>query len=446
MTDHVETRIQFGESKPEHARIKVIGVGGAGGNAVNAMVNNDVHGVEFIVVNTDVQDIENSLASRRIQIGKNVTRGLGAGSNPEIGRKAIEEDKDEVMSILSETDMVFITAGMGGGTGTGAAPVIATMAKSMGALTVAVVTKPFFYENKKRQQNADGGIEELRNAVDTLIIIPNDRILEVSDQNILAIDGFKIVDNVLLEAIRSISDLITKPGYMNQDFADLRTVMMEAGDAMIGSATGRGNNRATIAAQKALSSPLMDGISIRGASGVILNIAGSSKSVTMQELQEAAVLIQEHAGEDANVIFGVTFDESLGDEIRIIVVATGFNADAHRLKDLNRRKTVDVEQISPQPIAPQSPVNSQVAPVKAIRETMLTDKADAPPPVAPNQIPITLSGDSELPPFIKQIPDIEEASEKADTTTDEDASKKRPSPGRTHQDYDIPTFLRKSMD
>jgi cell division protein FtsZ len=319
--------IQFDNLAEQSAKIKVVGVGGAGGNALNGMIEAGLSGVEFIAVNTDSQNLENNRAPYRIQIGKNLTRGLGAGANPEIGLKAIEEDKEAIINSLSGADMVFVTCGMGGGTGTGAAPIIAEIAKDLGALTVGVVTRPFPFEGSTRMRNAETGIKEMINCIDTLIVIPNERVFSIIDRNTPAISAFKVIDSILLEATRSISDLINVHGYINLDFADIKTVMQGMGDALMGTGMATGEGRATAAAEQAISSPLLDGVSINGALGVLINITGGS-NMSLWEVNEAATVIQEAAGDRVNVIFGMVVDDSLSDELRATVIATGFNREA----------------------------------------------------------------------------------------------------------------------
>jgi cell division protein FtsZ len=305
------------------ARIKVIGIGGGGGNAVNTMIGAKLGGVDFMVANTDAQSLEASQAPVRIQLGGTVTKGLGAGANPEIGRRAALEDQEMIREYLDGSDMIFITAGMGGGTGTGGAPVLARVAREVGALTVGVVTKPFIFEGKKRMRQAEEGIEELKASVDTLIVIPNQRLLSIAAKTTTMLEAFHKADDVLLQAVRGISDLIITPGLINLDFADVRTVMAEMGLALMGAASASGENRAIEAAQRAISSPLLEDISIQGARGVLINITGGP-DLCLHEVNEAASMIQEEAHEDANIIFGAVIDESLTDEIRITVIATGF--------------------------------------------------------------------------------------------------------------------------
>lgn len=305
------------------ARIKALGIGGGGGNAINTMIGADLQGVDFIVANTDAQALEGTGAGVKLQLGEKITKGLGAGANPEIGRQAALEDRDRLRDCLSGADMVFITAGMGGGTGTGGAPVIASVAREVGALTVGVVTKPFIFEGKKRMRQAEDGLRELKENVDTLIVIPNQRLLSIAGKATTLLETFKMADGVLLQAVRGISDLIVTPGLINLDFADVRTVMVEMGFALMGTASASGENRAVEAAQKAISSPLLEDVSIHGAKGVLINITGGL-DLSLHEVNEAASMIQKEAHDDANIIFGAVIDERLTDEIRITVIATGF--------------------------------------------------------------------------------------------------------------------------
>ena len=318
--------------KPEvesFARIKVIGVGGSGKNTVNHMINSKVKGVEFIVVNTDAQDLHNSLAKKKIHIGKNLTRGLGTGMNPDIGKRAVEETKEEIQEVIKGADMIFIAGGMGGGTASGAAPVVARTAKENGILTVAVVTKPFFFEGVQRMKIAEAAIEELKQAVDALIIIPNDRLLQTVNKDITAKNAFAICDNILREAVEGISDLITTPGIINIDFADIRSIMENAGAALMGIGTGAGDNRAVDAARAAISSPLLE-ISINGAKGVLFSIAAGD-DLTMFEIQDAAKVITESVDPNAKIIFGTVRDEKIKKgEIRITVIASSFPENQSR--------------------------------------------------------------------------------------------------------------------
>ncbi len=322
--------------KPDSARIakiKVIGVGGGGGNAVSSMVENGaITGVEFIVANTDAQVLLTNKAPTKIQIGEKITKGLGVGGNPEIGAQAAEESIEKLKELMIDTDMVFITAGMGGGTGTGAAPVIARLAKESGALTVGIVTKPFAFEGTRRSVAAEDGIEKLREAVDTLIVIPNQRLMDVIDRKMSLMDAFKVVDSVLEQGVGGIAEIITTPGLVNVDFADVKTIMMQAGTALLGIGTGVGENRAQMAARAAVSSPLLD-LSIEGARGVLFNIAGG-KDLTMYEVDEAAKIISQAADQDANIIFGAVIKEGLSDQVRITVIATGFDETRSRIAQM----------------------------------------------------------------------------------------------------------------
>lgn len=306
------------------AKMKVIGVGGAGGNAINRMIESDLKGVEFITTNTDLQALERTKAPQRIQIGARLTKGLGAGSDPELGRKAIEEERELVEEALSGADMVFIMAGMGGGTGTGASPLIAEISKQLGSLTVGVVTKPFHFEGKKRMKRAEMGIEELKEKVDTLIVIPNQRLITLVSKETSLLEAFKLADDVLLHATKGISDLITIPGLINLDFADVKMVMSEMGDALMGTGSGSGEGKAKEAAQGAISCPLLDEVSISGAKGLLINITGGS-DLSLNEVSEATSVVHEAAGSEANIIFGAVIEENISEEIRVTVIATGLN-------------------------------------------------------------------------------------------------------------------------
>ena len=323
-----DIRISFNEDPRNNAKIKVIGVGGGGGNAVNRMINAKVEGVEFVVANTDLQALQMSQASVKIQLGVKLTSGLGAGANPEVGRKAALEDANQIIEALEGADMVFVTAGLGGGTGTGAAPIIASLASEMGALTVAVVTKPFAFEGKRRLAQADRGLSELIDSVDTTIVIPNEKLLAVA-QNAGFFESFRVADDILRQAVQGISDIITIPGIINRDFADVKTIMAGMGYAVMGTATGRGERRAVEAAQAAIASPLLEAGAIDGARGILINITGSS-TLKLAEVNEASTIIQNAAHEDANIIFGAVLDEKMKDEVKITVIATGFKSEIHR--------------------------------------------------------------------------------------------------------------------
>lgn len=313
------------------AKIKVLGVGGGGGNVLNSMIKTQkIQGVEFVAVNTDAQALLTCHAETKLQIGDNLTKGLGSGADPEIGLKASEESGEKIKNLLLDTDMVFITCGMGGGTGTGGSPIIAQIAKESGALTVAVVTKPFAFEGTRRMVVAEEGIEELKGKVDTLIVIPNERILDVVDKKMSLIEAFRVADSVLGEGVQGISDLITTPGLINVDFADVRSIMTDAGSALMGIGTGVGENRASAAARMAIASPLLE-VSIEGAKGILFNIIGG-QDMTMSEVNEAAKIISQTADADANIIFGTTISEDMVDQVKISVIATGFDESRQRLE------------------------------------------------------------------------------------------------------------------
>ncbi|AZU61439.1 cell division protein FtsZ [Neobacillus mesonae] len=317
--------LEFDTNLDSLATIKVIGVGGGGNNAVNRMIEHGVQGVEFIAVNTDAQALNLSKAEVRMQIGSKITRGLGAGANPEVGKKAAEESKEQIEEALRGADMVFVTAGMGGGTGTGAAPVIAQIARNLGALTVGVVTRPFTFEGRKRANQASGGIGAMKEAVDTLIVIPNDRLLEIVDKSTPMLEAFREADNVLRQGVQGISDLIAVPGLINLDFADVKTIMSNKGSALMGIGMATGENRAAEAAKKAISSPLLE-TSIDGAQGVLMNISGGT-NLSLYEVQEAADIVASASDQEVNMIFGSVINEDLKDEIIVTVIATGFNEE-----------------------------------------------------------------------------------------------------------------------
>jgi len=312
------------------ANIKVIGVGGAGGNAVNRMIDSKLKGVDFIAVNTDSQALSINHAPTKLQIGENLTRGLGAGGDPEIGRMAVEESRDRIIDAVRGADMIFITAGMGGGTGTGAAPVIAAIARDVNALTVGIVTKPFNFEGSKRQKVAKDGVDELKKTLDTLIAVPNQKLLLLAQKNMPFTEAFCLADDVLLQATKGISDIINVPGVVNVDFMDVRTIMCEMGDAIMGTGIASGENRGSDAAELAINSPLLENVSIEGAMGVLINITGGP-NMTLYDIDQASTLIHERAGERANIIFGAVVDPSLTDEIRVTVIATGFNVSPSKM-------------------------------------------------------------------------------------------------------------------
>jgi cell division protein FtsZ len=347
-------KVSLGEEQLT-AKIKVIGVGGGGGNAVNRMIQAGIKGIEFIVANTDVQAMRASAAPTKLQIGGKLTKGLGAGANPEIGKQAALEDTDRILEALSGADMIFITTGMGGGTGTGAAPIIASLAAELGALTVAVVTKPFAFEGKRRRVQAEQGIRALRDTVDTLITIPNERLLNFVERATSLNEAFKIADDILRQAVQGISDLITVPGEINLDFADVRTIMHGMGMALMGTGVSSGEHRAVEAAQRAISSPLLEEASIEGAKGVLINITGGP-DMTLFEVHEAASIIQEAADDEANIIFGTVIDPKMKDEVKVTVIATGFDAATKGLLNIRGEQLSSSSSSSNRvPMTPQIP-------------------------------------------------------------------------------------------
>jgi cell division protein FtsZ len=373
------------------ARIKVIGCGGSGGNAVNTMINFGLEGVEFIVVNTDAQALAQSLAPNKIHIGSNVTRGLGAGADPEKGRKAALEDVQRLKETIESADMVFVTAGMGGGTGTGAAPVIAQLAREAGCLTVGVVTKPFLFEGKQRSRRAELGLAMLADHVDTLVTIPNQKLLSLGDEELSFVEAFRKADEVLFQAIKGISDLITQSGLVNVDFADVKTVMSNMGRALMGTGCAKGQGRARLAAETAVNSPLLDDLSVEGATGVLINIVGGP-DMKMKEIEEAASFIQEQAHEDANIIFGAAVDENMGDMMKVTVIATGFERaieDGLPQAQAVRSSPVSVSMSPASAMGMNSPFSSHNHAQSAREERALAERAarqqqqrveEAPPP------------------------------------------------------------------
>ena len=402
--------LEFIENNELAAKIKVIGVGGGGGNAVNTMIAAGLSGAEFIVANTDAQALKANLSTIKIQLGEQVTRGLGAGANPEVGRKSAMEDRAKIKELLEGSDMVFITAGLGGGTGTGAAPIIAEIAKEIGALTVAVVTKPFIFEGNRRMKQAEEGLRELRNTVDTVITIPNQRLLAVAGKNTSMIDAFKKVDEVLLQAVKGISDLINVHGLINVDFADVKTIMSEMGLALMGTGIAQGENRALEAAQKAVSSPLLEDIKIEGARGLLINIAGG-KDMGIGEVSEAAEKIKSEAHPDANIIFGAVIDDELEDRMMITVIATGLGGEAKPVSLVSVQGGVGLQQpqgLNQQPVKPQFSEEDNMPPVKPVSDAVVNIK--------------------ETTSYIGRFSDADE-----DPIYDDDI-------------YDIPTFMRKQAD
>ena len=388
-------RLSFDDKGVPPARMKVVGVGGAGSNAVNRMIDAGLTGVDFVAINTDLQALSTSKAPVRIQIGRNTTKGLGAGADPEVGRKSIEEDKEAVVNALQDADMIFVTAGMGGGTGTGASPIVAEVAKDLGALTVAIVTKPFLFEGPKRMQRAEEGLEELKEYVDTLITIPNQRLLQIVDRKTPLNEAFRLADDVLLQATRGISDLISVPGLINLDFADVRTVMAEMGDALMGSAVASGENRATEATQKALNSPLLEEVSIAGALGVLVNITGGP-DLSLHEVNDATTMVFEAAGPDANIIFGAVIDEKMTDQVRVTVIATGFRRDG-------RRSSVYMgKEISMATPAPPGVDESVIPAYQRLKEARDGNGKSAAQKKEENPVRIVREEDYEVPTFLRK--------------------------------------------
>ncbi|HKY61740.1 MAG TPA: cell division protein FtsZ [Gemmatimonadota bacterium] len=370
---------QLADAEEQFARMKVVGIGGAGGNAVNRMIQERLVGVEFLSINTDVQALSSSEAHRKIQIGRTLTRGLGSGSKPDVGREAVVENRDDVAEALQGADMVFVTCGMGGGTGTGAAPVVAEIAREAGALTVGIVSKPFTFEGRRRMQVAEEGIDELKQVVDTLIVVPNERLRDVVEKGTTIQEAFRVADSVLLNATRGISDLITVTGLVNVDFADVKTIMTEMGQALMGTGYGVGENRAVESAQEAISSPLLEDMSIAGASGVLINITGGP-DLSLHEVSEVSSVIHDAAGEDANIIFGAVIDPDLKGEIRVTVIATGIGGHrvAARPVDRERRQTPAYEPAEVASYAPRvAAAKPQLVPVMESGEAAV-DSDDRP--------------------------------------------------------------------
>jgi cell division protein FtsZ len=395
------------ETPTRNARMKVIGIGGAGGNAVNRMIDEDLEGVDFISANTDAQVLKESRAQATIQLGKKLTRGLGAGARPEIGRQAIHESQDEVRKALDGADLVFITAGMGGGTGTGAAPIVGEIAREMGALTIGIVTRPFSFEGKKRMRQADQGLAELRRTADSMIVVPNDRLLSVVGKGTSFRDALKKADEVLLHATQGISDLIRVGGEVNVDFADVRTIMACRGPALMGSGFGEGDTRAQEAAQEAISSPLLDDVSIQGAQGVLINITGGM-DLAIDEVSEISSIIQEEAGDDAEIIFGAVHDPTLEGKVRVTVIATGFD----RSRGEEEKKVIRPEFSRPAPSRPQRERQAQPQ-AQATEQTRMAAVGGG-------------GGESTEIPF-RRYPE-------------------RVVPSEQIRELDIPTFIRRQMD
>ena len=454
---------------PPGAKIKIVGIGGGGGNAVNTMIQNGLQGIDFIVINTDLQSLKYSLAKHKIQIGKDLTKGLGAGANPDIGRDAALEDRHELQEMLSDADMIFITAGMGGGTGTGAASIVAQIAKELGTLTVAVVTTPFDFEGKRRKRHAGIGIERLRENVDTLITIPNQRLLSVASEDISLIEAFRIADNVLVNAVRGISDIINLPGTINVDFADVKTVMSSMGQAIMGIGVSSGKERATQASRQAIASPLLEEINIEGATGILINVT-AGENITLRELHEACAVVQGAAHEDANVIFGAVIDENMSDEIRVTVIATGFPVDRFAdksdtmppspLQKLTRAgaNTTTAVQVAPPEPAPMPmptppaveaqprPEPQQVAaepPLQQPQSYTPPVAATAPQPAAPTPAPVPQPSLDAVPPQPSlDLPETSASSIAADIDSHIDEAIQLAGRTTPTQDLDVPAFMR----
>jgi cell division protein FtsZ len=396
--------IEFDENRNLAAKVKVIGIGGGGNNAINTMISSQLSGVEFVAANTDAQALASNRAPIKLQLGSKLTKGLGAGANPETGRKAALEDVEMIREALKDSDMVFITAGLGGGTGTGGAPVIAEVAKEMGALTVAIVTKPFHFEGKKRMKQAEEGLANLKMTADALITIPNQRLLSIGGKGMTLLEAFKRADEILYHAAKGISDIIVGHGIINVDFADVRTIMAETGLALMGTGSASGESRAVEAAQRAISSPLLEDISIEGARGLLINITGGA-NMTLNEINESTTLIQKEAHEDANIIWGMVIDETMQEELRVTVIATGFG------------------KVEEKVVATPSPIASTV--INRFKK------------IAP--ISVTTKENRDIPAFMRRV----KVSERFDELKLEESGE---FPVEDEERFDIPTFLRKQAD
>jgi cell division protein FtsZ len=423
--EETDIRISFNEEPRNDAKIKVIGVGGGGGNAVNRMIDAGIEGIEFVVANTDLQALRMSRAPVKIQLGVKLTNGLGAGANPEVGRKAALEDSDKIIEALEGADMVFVTTGLGGGTGTGATPIIASLASEMGALTVAVVTKPFAFEGKRRMSQAERGIAELMESVDTTIVIPNEKLLAVAE-NAGFFESFRIADDILRQGVQGISDIITIPGIINRDFADVKAIMEAMGYAVMGTATASGNHRSTDAAQKAIASPLLEAGAIDGARGILINITGSN-SLKLAEVQQACTIIQGAAHDDANIIFGAVLDEKMKDSVKITVIATGFREvpamrrrqEAHPSFASTHNERMDFPEPAPAPRFEPDPApvperimmeNVMEAPMHETSPAAELSQFDPPPPplgVVHNSMTANFEQDNlDVPAFLRKRGEI----------------------------------------
>lgn len=409
--------IEFADEMQQYqARIKVVGCGGSGGNAINTMIEFGLEGVDFVAVNTDAQALNASAAPVKIPIGQSVTKGLGAGADPERGRKAALEDVTRLKEAIQGADMVFVTAGMGGGTGTGAAPVIAQLAREEGALTVGVVTKPFIFEGRQRARRAIVGLSWLAEHVDTLITIPNEKLMTIADEELTFMDAFRKADEVLFQAVKGISDLITQEGIVNVDFADVRSVMAHRGRALMGTGCAKGDGRARLAAQEAITSPLLDDISVDGATGVLINVVGGP-DMKMREIQEAAIMVQEQAHEDANIIFGATIDETMTDALKVTVIATGFDcAEEEHATLMQQASRQPLEREAPPPVARQHAPSPQAEPAPVVTSRR------------PTINPASMQAGSSSPQ--SQLPHVRDRITFPSTSTE--------------HDWDIPTYQRRS--
>ena len=391
---------EFDSLSEQKAKIKVIGVGGAGGNAVTRMITTGMEGVDFIAINTDAQDLDNNPAENKIQIGKSLTKGLGAGANSDVGKEAVESDKEAITSLMEGADMVFITAGMGGGTGTGASPVISQIARELGILTVGIVTLPFTFEGPKRMKRASEGMIEMKKACDTLIAIPNQKLMSIVDKSTTLPEAFQMADTILHQATKGISDLINVQGVINLDFADVETIMKNMGEAIMGTGTASGDERAVLAAQHAISSPLLDDASIRGAQGVLVNITGGN-NLTLMEANEATSIIFEEAGKDANIIFGAVIDPSLNDELSVTVIATGFNIPKSEIEEVSKikedesfkpPKTNQLQEVENKPLHAQKEID-QKENIDSEKVITFDDTSDS---------PVIYGKDLQIPAFIRR--------------------------------------------
>jgi cell division protein FtsZ len=424
------------------ARIKVIGVGGGGGNAVNRMIDAEVQGIEFISANTDLQALRRAKAPTRLQLGESLTRGLGAGGEPELGRKSALEDTERILEILDGADMVFITCGMGGGTGTGSAPIIASLAAELGALTVAVVTKPFGFEGRRRMMLADRGVEDLRASVDTLITIPNERLLSFVDRGTPLTEAFLIADDVLRQAVQGISDLITVPGEINVDFADVKTIMTGMGMALMGTGLAKGDNRALEAAQRAISSPLLEETSIEGAKGVLLNISGG-RDLTLHEVAEAARIISEAVDPEANIISGMVIDDDMADEMKVTVIATGFDRAPERERPAEVQAAVAKARVGRRP-EPAPPAVDRLHRAEPVRPSIYEERAERSRPRVREE-PAELEAEPTPSPPAEPEENIPFYRKAIANNVSDDPGGYGPNWSNV-DDYDIPTVLRKQMD